>query len=60
MFSHVVHDLRLFANYEVQVRRSSISYAEYDSRRFQEIIDELAQFPMRLPRVVTMQKHNYR
>src|ERR1700758_2595457 len=60
MSSHVVHDVRLFANYEAQVRRLNISYAKYDSRRFQEVIDELVQFAMRLSRMVTVQKYNYR
>src|SRR5436305_10051925 len=44
----------------MQIRRSRISYAEYDTGRFQKIIDELVQFTMRLSCVVTMQKHNYR
>jgi len=60
VFSHVVHDFGLLTDNEVQVWRSIISYAEHNSRRFQEIIDELVQLSMRLPGVITMQKHNYR
>jgi hypothetical protein len=41
----------------MQVRRSRVSYA--DTGRFQKIIDEPVQFAMRLPCMVTMQKHNY-
>jgi hypothetical protein len=53
-----VHDFGLLTD-QVQVRRSRVSYAEYDTGRFQKIIDELVQFAMRLSCMVTMQKHNY-
>src|SRR5215471_8101587 len=60
MFSHEVHDFCLLTNYEVQLGRSIVSYAEHNTRRFQKIIDELIQFPARLSGVITMQEHDHR
>src|SRR5215472_17972137 len=60
MLSHVVHNFRLLTDYEEQVRRSSVPYAEHNAGGFQEIINEFVQLPMWLSGMITVQKDDHR